>query len=166
MKLFYVRVLNMEDYYYSNDEKTETSTEGDYYNAKPYTRAQFIKVSPHIDDKVKSMRWCGGFIVLCMIIDIFRIYRKNTEYDIESYFKLIGLLFVGLIILEVAVQIWAIPICSMIQLLLSSLILYNSFKVGGFLFPPGNAIIVACAIHIEQTSYLERKWQNYKKINY
>lgn len=156
----------MEDYYYSNDKINEITTKGDYYNSKPYSRAQFIKVSPHIYEKVKSMRWCGGFIILCMFIDVFRIYRINNEYDIESYFILVGLLFVGLIILEVAVQIWALPICSMIQLLLSSLILYNSFKVGTFLIPPGNAIIVACAIHIEQTLYLERKWQNYKKINY
>ena len=126
----------MEDYYYSNDKTTEATTEGDYYKAKPYTRAQFIKVSPHIDEKVKSMRWCGGFIVVCMIIDLIRIYRTNTEYDIESYFKLVGLLFVGLLILEVVVQIWAIPICSIVQLLLSSLLLYNSFKVGTFLFPP------------------------------
>lgn len=45
----------MKDYYYSTDETTEASTEGDYYNAKPYTRAQFIKVSTHIDEKVKYM---------------------------------------------------------------------------------------------------------------
>ena len=156
----------MGDYYYSNDEINEASNEGDYYNAKPYTRMQFVRISPHIDEKVKSMRMCGGFIVVCMLIDIIRIYRTNIEYDIKSYLHLAYLIFVGLLFFETIIQIWAVPICCIVQLVLSSLLLYKSFMVGAFLIPPGNVILVAFAIHIEQTLYIEEKWQNYKRINY
>lgn len=155
----------MEDYYYSNDEKNEGSNEGDYYYTKPYSRAQFIKANPHIDERIRSMRLCGVFIVVCILIDVIRIYRTNNEYDIESFFKLACIIFVGLLIIETVIQIWAIPICCIVQILLSSFLLYKSFKIGMFIIPPGNVLLVAFAIHIEQTLYLDEKWNNYKRNN-
>ena len=154
-------VVKEADIYYSDNRPKENG----YYDSKTYSRAEFIKLSPHVDEKVKSLRFCGGCMVVCVIIDLIRIYRVDIEIDIESYIKMAAIIMGIMLTLEAVTQIWAFPACNIAQLILSFIFIYKSYFTFAFLCPPGILLLVASAYHVEQSYYLESRWKHYMRTS-
>lgn len=154
-----------EDYYYLTNDENSNKSKNDYYDAKPFTRAQFVQKGDKVREHVRYFRlgaWCVGIFIL---IDIYRMYRINVEIDIESYIWLAGTLLFSILVLEVLVQVWGSMLCSVAGMLVSMYLMGKSFTSLLFLVPPGLFLMIVFAVQVGQTGIIEKYWKLYKKIN-
>lgn len=156
-----------DEYYYSTEPNKEDDAAiyaNDYYNPAPFTRYQYFK-SVNMQSNRRYFRAMGIGILVLAVIDFFRIWYINTEYDIESYLKLYMVLGGVLVITEIINQRLINPILTFLGALCSIFIAYGATRTFLFLIIPGLVNMILFIIHFEQVKTFERKYRLYREVN-
>ena len=77
----------------------------------------------------------------------------------------VGISLFLVVVCEVLIQLFAFRWCAITEVVLSLFMIMKGFSLILSILPIGTILMVACALHIDQTAKFEKKYKHYLAIN-